>query len=173
MRLAPGSLLSWRALMAGLYDLMLLLDPNAPDERHREILDHVNSAIAARGTLVGQHDWGIRRMAFEIDHRPDAAYHLFQFEGEKELLDQLDNSLKIADGVLRHRIIKVKPGTPPPPTPRADAPRAARPDEGGAPVAARAAADAPPQEPDGEAAGAPEPAEPVAAPDAGTEPEQA
>lgn len=146
MRLAPASLLSWRALMAGLYDLMLLLDPNAPDDRHKEIIDRVNSAIAERGSLVGQHDWGIRRMAFEIDHRPDAAYHLFQFEGEADLLDFLDNSLRIADGVLRHRIIKVKPGTPPPPTPRADAPRPARSEEEAPPVAARAAADAPPRD---------------------------
>jgi small subunit ribosomal protein S6 len=137
--------------MAGprLYDLTLLLDPNAPDDRHREILGNVNSAIEGKGKLVGQHDWGMRRMAFEIDHRADAAYHLFQFEGEKELLDQLDNSLKIADGVLRHRIIKVKPGTPPPPTPRPEPPRGARaPDDPGGAVAARAAADAPPPPPE-------------------------
>jgi small subunit ribosomal protein S6 len=128
-----------------LYDLMLMLDPNVPDDRHREILGNVNSAIEGKGNLVGQHDWGMRRMAFEIDHRADAAYHLFQFEAEGELLDQLDNTLKITDGVLRHRIIKVKPGTPPPPTPRPDAPRAARePDDAGGTVAARAAADAPP-----------------------------
>ncbi len=135
---------------ARLYDLTLLLDPNAPDDRHKEILGSVNKAIEGKGKLVGQHDWGMRRMAFEIDHRPDAAYHLFQFEGEKDLLDQLDNSLKIADGVLRHRIIKVKPGTPPPPTPRPETPRAARAteEEGGA-VAARAAADARPS-PDSE-----------------------
>ncbi len=100
-----------------LYDLMLLLDPNVPDDRHREILGNVTSAIEGKGKLVGQHDWGMRRMAFEIDHRGDAAYHLFQFEAERDLLDQLDNTLKITDGVLRHRIIKVKPGTPPPPTP--------------------------------------------------------
>ena len=159
--------------MAGLYDLMLLLDPNAPDDRHKEILDRVNSAIVERGSLVGQHDWGIRRMAFEIDHRPDAAYHLFQFEGQAELLDFLDNTLRITDGVLRHRIIKVKPGTPPPPTPRADAPRPARADddEAGATVAARAAADAPPPaaaEPEAQ----PEPAE-APAQDPGPEPEQA
>jgi small subunit ribosomal protein S6 len=131
-------------MAARLYDLTLLLDPNAPDDRHNEILDSVNAAIERSGSLVGRHDWGMRRLAFEIDHRGDAAYHLFQFEGEKELLDQLDNSLKIADGVLRHRIIKVKPGTPPPPTPRPEAPRAARPaDEPADAVAARAAADAP------------------------------
>ena len=131
-------------LVAGFYDLMLMLDPNVPDDRHREILDNVTSAIEGNGTLVGKHDWGIRRMAYEIDHRPDAAYHLFQFEADKALLDQLDNSLKITDGVLRHRIIKVKPGTPPPPTPRPEAPRAARaPEENEGAVAARAAADAP------------------------------
>src|SRR6185503_6170436 len=125
-----------------LYDLTLMLDPNAPDDRHREILGNVNSAIEEKGKLVGQHDRGMRRLAFEIDHRSDAAYHLFQFEGPNDLLEQLDNSLKITDGVLRHRIIKVKPGTPPPPTPRPDAP--------GGTVAARAAADAPPPAPEGE-----------------------
>ena len=144
----PGPLLSWRALMAAarLYDLTLLLDPNAPDDRHREILGNVNSAIEGKGTLVGQHDWGMRRLAYEIDHRADASYHLFQFEGENDLLEQLDNSLKITDGVLRHRIIKVKAGSPPPPTPRPDAPRSARaPEDASAAVAApRAAADAPP-----------------------------
>jgi small subunit ribosomal protein S6 len=130
---------------ARIYDLTLLLDPNAPEDRHREILGNVNSAIEGNGKLVGQHDWGMRRLAFEIDHRADASYHLFQFEGEKDLLDQLDNSLKITDGVLRHRIIKVKPGTPPPPTPRPEAPRSARPaEEPEGAVAARAAADAPP-----------------------------
>ena len=150
-----------------LYDLMILLDPNVPDDRHREILGNVNSAIDGKGNLVGQHDWGMRRMAFEIDHRGEAAYHLFQFEAENELLEQLDNTLKITDGVLRHRIIKVKPGTPPPPTPRPEAPRAAREaeDAGGA-VAARAAADAPPPAP------AAEPAPAGEAPPAGEAEEQ-
>ena len=158
--------------MATVYDLTLMLDPNVPDDRHREILEHVKTAIDAKGTVVGQHDWGIRRMAFEIDHRPDAAYHLFQFEGPSDLLDQLNNSLRIADGVLRHRIIKVKPGTPPPPTPRADAPRAVRPDEDGGAVAARAAADAPPPPAPADAEAAPE-AEVAPEPASEPEPEQA
>jgi small subunit ribosomal protein S6 len=129
-----------------LYDLMLLLDPNAPDDRHREILGNVNAAIEGKGKLVGQHDWGMRRMAYEIEDRTEAAYHLFQFEAEGgELLEQLENTLKITDGVLRHRIIKVKPGTPAPPTPRPEAPRGARePEDAAGTVAARAAADAPP-----------------------------
>ena len=45
----------------------------------------------------------------------EADYHLIQFRGQNELLEQLDHNLKITDGVLRHRIIKLRPGTPDPP----------------------------------------------------------
>ena len=132
--------------MAGLYDLMLLLDPNAPEERHSQILDQVKSMIEGNGTVVGIHDWGVRKLAYEMDHRGEAGYHLFQFEGENPLLERLNHTLKITDGVLRFRIIKLKPGSPPPPEPRSDAPprpaREPREGRGETRVAARAAADA-------------------------------
>jgi small subunit ribosomal protein S6 len=105
--------------MARLYDLTVLLDPEAPEERRSAILGNLQQAIDVGGTMVGVHDWGQRRMTFEIDHRPEAEYHLFQFETDDTgLLERLDHNLKITDGVLRFRIIKLKPGAPPPPTPR-------------------------------------------------------
>jgi small subunit ribosomal protein S6 len=101
------------------YDLTLLLDPEAPEERRNAILGNIQQAIETDGSLIGVHDWGQRRMTFEIDHRPEAEYHLFQFEAnDNSLLDRLDHNLKITDGVLRFRIIRLKPGSPPPPTPR-------------------------------------------------------
>jgi small subunit ribosomal protein S6 len=103
-----------------LYDLMVLLDPGAPSDRQESILRDVQGLLESDGNVVGNYDWGTRRMTFEIDHRPDAAYHLFQFETEPggALLDRVDHSLKIMDGVLRHRIIRLKDGSPPPPVPR-------------------------------------------------------
>jgi ribosomal protein S6 len=103
-----------------LYDLMVLLDPGAPSDRQESILRDVQGLLESGGNVVGNYDWGTRRMTFEIDHRPDAAYHLFQFETEPggALLDRVDHSLKIMDGVLRHRIIRLKDGSPPPQVPR-------------------------------------------------------
>ncbi|HEX6714867.1 MAG TPA: 30S ribosomal protein S6 [Thermoleophilaceae bacterium] len=105
-----------------LYDLMLLLDPGAPSDRQESILKDVQGLLESGGKLVGSYDWGTRRMTFEIDHRPEAAYHLFQFEteGGGALLERVDHSLKIMDGVLRHRIIRLKDGSPPPPMPSPD-----------------------------------------------------
>ena len=146
--------------MPNLYDLMVMLDPDAPEERRTEILGNIESMVqSGGGAVVGHHDWGVRRIAFEIDHRPEAAYHLYQFENESnETLERLNHNLRIADGVLRFRIIKVKPGTPPPPSPRQEAPRPVRERPQETRVAPRAAADSEQPEPEPGPGPAPEPA---------------
>jgi small subunit ribosomal protein S6 len=142
------------AAVAHLYDLMVLIDASAPDERRQAIVGEIEGMLGSGGTIVSTHDWGSRRLAFEIDHRPEAAYHLWQFECEPELLDRLGRSLRIMDGVLRHRIIRQLPGSPPvPPSP--EPPKARREEEPDGRVAARAAADAPPEQEEAGEAGAP------------------
>ena len=127
-----------------LYELTLVLDAEAPEDRRNEILEGVRAAVEADGVLHGEHDWGVRRLAFEIDHRTDGHYHLLELEAEPALLERIDRTLKISDGVLRFRFIRVRPGagggSPPPDGARRDEDGSEAP----AQVAARAAADAPP-----------------------------
>ena len=130
--------------MSGFYDLMLLLDPTAPEERRNAAISEAESMISSGGELVGSYDWGTRRMAYEIDHRPEAEYRLYQFNGDNPLLERLNQRLRITDAVLRFRIIKVKPGQPTPPPPDQQAARRRDDREPqDTKVAARAAADAP------------------------------
>jgi small subunit ribosomal protein S6 len=103
-----------------IYDLMLMLDPAAPDEQRAKILTDVQDTVTRDGELVGNHDWGTRTMAYEIRHKTDAEYHLLQFKGKADLLAHLQRTLRITDGVVRFRIIKLAPGTPAPPEPRAE-----------------------------------------------------
>jgi len=106
------------AQLPPIYDLMVLLSTSAEDERRARILADVEQTIADNGgTVELKQEWGVRRLAFEIAHTPDAEYHLLQFSGPPALVETLSYNLKITDGVLRHRIIKVTPGTPPPPEP--------------------------------------------------------
>jgi small subunit ribosomal protein S6 len=106
------------AQLPPIYDLMVLLATSVEDERRARILADVEQTIAdAGGKVELKQDWGVRRLAFEIAHVGDADYHLLQFSGPPALVETLSYNLKIMDGVLRHRIIKVTPGTPPPPEP--------------------------------------------------------
>ena len=85
----------------------------------------VADLIDRTGEFIGRHDWGTRQTTYEVRKKAEADYHLIQFRGENELLEQLDHNLKITDGVLRHRIIKLRPGTPDPPDLRPSATAAA------------------------------------------------
>ncbi len=101
---------------APIYDLMLVLSTNADDDRRAKLVTDVEAQIGAgEGAVVRNDDWRTRTLAYEIDHQKEGEYHLIQFSGPAPLLEALSHSLRIADEVLRFRIIKVLPGTPPAP----------------------------------------------------------
>jgi small subunit ribosomal protein S6 len=98
------------------YDLVLLLDTEADEAVREKILADIHEAISARGEIVRHDKWGNRTLTYPIEHKTSAEYHLFQFHvGSAELLSELNRSLHITDGVVRFRVVKLKPGTPPPP----------------------------------------------------------
>jgi len=110
------------ASLPPIYDLMVLLSTSVEDERRARILADIAQTITdAGGKVELTQQWGTRRLAFEIDHTGDAEYHLLQFTAPPTVVETLSYNLKIADGVVRHRIIKVTPGTPPPPEPTQEA----------------------------------------------------
>ena len=108
------------------YELVLMLDPGLEDAARDKIADDARKRIDSGGNLKHEDNWGMRKLAYEIRQRTEADYRWFRFDASPELLDQLDHSLKIVDGVLRFRIFRVDPkatvSAPPasgaPPAPR-------------------------------------------------------
>jgi small subunit ribosomal protein S6 len=143
-----------------------MLDPGQDASARDALAKEALGTIEAGGTLKHQNDWGLRKLAYEIAQRNEADYRWFRFEAPPTVLEQLDHSLKIADGVLRFRIFKVEPDAPvmvPPPT-DAPAPGASRERPRGERPAPRAAVAPEPAEPEAAAAEPQaEPAEPEAA----------
>jgi small subunit ribosomal protein S6 len=94
------------------YELVLMLDPEAPDERRDQIAAEARKHIESAGTLKHDTAWGMRKLAYEIRQRTEADYRFFRFENGGALLDDLSHNLRIADGVLRFRIFKVDSRSP-------------------------------------------------------------
>ena len=89
-----------------------MLDPQLDGPARDALAQEARGQIEAKGSLKHENDWGLRKMAYEINHRTEADYRWLRFEAPSELLDSLDHNLKIADGVLRFRIFKVDPSAP-------------------------------------------------------------
>ena len=63
------------------YEILLMLDPEAPEERHDEILARMRELVeTGGGTWSGHEPWGRRRLAYEIDHKDEGIYHLLTFD---------------------------------------------------------------------------------------------
>jgi small subunit ribosomal protein S6 len=121
------------------YEILLMLDPETPEERHDEIIARTRELIEKGGGTWLSHDpWGRRRLAYEIDHKTDGVYHLVQFDAEPAALDEVSRVLKITDGVMRHMATRRPKGggrtAPPPPLPHVEAERTAEPDTAVTPV---------------------------------------
>jgi len=112
------------------YEILLMLDPELPEERQSEIISRARELIERGGGTWRSHDpWGRRRLAYEIDHKAEGVYHLIVFEASAETLAEITRILKITDGVVRHLAVKHVEGSqtrapredvPPPPREESD-----------------------------------------------------
>jgi small subunit ribosomal protein S6 len=85
------------------YEVLLMLDPDAPEERHEEILARTRELVEKDGGVWESHEpWGRRRLAYEINKKGEGVYHLLTFSCKPETLDEVSRVLKITDGVMRH-----------------------------------------------------------------------
>jgi small subunit ribosomal protein S6 len=103
------------------YDLVLLLDPQAEEPARAKIVSDAKATISAHGEIARHDEWGERALAYPIERRATAEYHLIQFTArETTLIAELNRVLHITDGVLRFRVNKLRPGTPQAPDMKAD-----------------------------------------------------
>ena len=109
------------------YEILLMLDPDLAEERQTEIVTRTHELVEKGGGAWLSHDvWGRRRLAYEIDHKTDGAYHLLQFDVPPATLDEITRVLKITDGVMRHMAVRrVKGASTRPPEPGPEVPVAA------------------------------------------------
>jgi small subunit ribosomal protein S6 len=106
------------------YEILLMLDPELAEERQNEIVARTRELVEkGGGTWSGQDPWGRRKLAYEIDHKPEGVYHLLTFETDPETLAEISRVLKITDGVMRHMAVRRVAGGRPQPV--ATAPRPA------------------------------------------------
>lgn len=89
-----------------------MLDPRAGDEQRDKLAADTKTRLESKGSVNHEAVWGLRKMAYEIEQRGEADYRYYRFTADKPLLDDLDHTLRITDGVLRFRVFKIDPDSP-------------------------------------------------------------
>ncbi len=103
------------------YEVMLMLDADADEARQNEVIERMRQIVEqGEGTFETVDAWGRLKLAYEIDHKGEAFYHIVNFTSSTETLDEVTRVLKITDGVMRHMATRRPKGggrVAPPPQP--------------------------------------------------------
>jgi len=89
------------------YELMVIIDAELDDEVIDATVKRIAGQLGQRGATIKSEDrWGRRRFAYEINHKHEGYYVVWEFVGGSDL-DQFERALRLADETVRHKIVRL------------------------------------------------------------------
>ena len=90
------------------YEVMVIFDSGADPSAIQGVVDRTLETIRSSGGNPGTVDrWGRRPFAYEVNHRREGYYVLIELTGEPQTVNDLDRLLRLADEVIRHKVIRL------------------------------------------------------------------
>ena len=90
------------------YESMYILKPTIEEETRKSVIEKFKTLVEENGGKVEKVDeWGMRKLAYEINYISEGYYVLMTFEAEPALPLELERNYNIHDGVLRYNIIRL------------------------------------------------------------------
>ena len=90
------------------YELRIIVDADADDAANTAVIDKVTELVEAGDGLVPTVDkWGRRKVAYEINLKSEGVYTVLEISTEASNLDDVDRFLRLADDVVRHKLIRL------------------------------------------------------------------
>lgn len=90
------------------YELMIIIDSDVADDDVAEVKDRVAGLVTAEGGMIAStNDWGRRRFAYEIDHKTEGSYVVWEIVTSTAGLPGTERQLRLADGIVRHKLFRL------------------------------------------------------------------
>lgn len=87
------------------YETIFIVNPKLDEEARTAVIERFKSLVEANGTLEEVDEWGIRKLAYEIQDEREGYYVLMNFESVPEFPAELDRIYNITDGIIRSIIV--------------------------------------------------------------------
>ena len=87
------------------YELLLMFNVNQEESTNKTV-DKYKELITSKGGSIDRYeDWGIMKLAYNINKINKAKYILLNFEASNDILTELSGLIKFNDNIIRHMII--------------------------------------------------------------------
>ena len=89
------------------YEIMIILDPNLEEKTVQPSLDQFMKVVTDGGGKVEKTDiWGKRRLAYQIEKKPEGYYAVVDLTAEPNTVLEMDRQLNLNEGILRTKVTR-------------------------------------------------------------------
>ena len=87
------------------YESLFILRPDLDESKRVELIEKFKSIVNADGEMGTVEEWGMRKLAYEIEKFREGYYVLLNFKANTTLPAELERNFKILDEVVRYVVI--------------------------------------------------------------------
>ncbi len=88
------------------YEGVFIFAPTLEESVREQIMTRLTETIEADGKIVEVDEWGLRKLAYEINDFQEGYYVIVKFESEVHVVKELERICQISDGVIRYMVVK-------------------------------------------------------------------
>ena len=88
------------------YEAVFIFLPHLEEEVRIQLFDRLKGIIG-EDNVLDVDEWGMRKLAYEINDLTDGYYIVVNFESTPETIEELDRVCKISDNIMRHMVVRV------------------------------------------------------------------
>ena len=88
------------------YEIVFLVHPDQSEQVPAMIERYKGAIEAGNGKIHRLEDWGRRQLAYPIQNLVKAHYVLLNIEAEQSVLDELVDTFRFNDAILRHLVMR-------------------------------------------------------------------
>jgi len=90
------------------YELMVIIDGDVPENDVQKVIARTVDLITEEGAQIASTDhWGRRRFAYEINHKTEGNYVVWEIVTETAGLPTTERQLRLADDIVRHKLFRL------------------------------------------------------------------
>lgn len=89
------------------YEVLYILKPDLDEAGYTAALSKLEHIIQeSGGQVLNLDDWGMKPLAYEMDHRDKGYYVRMEFQADVAIISKLDERFRLDETVLRHQITR-------------------------------------------------------------------
>ena len=89
------------------YELAVVVSAKLEEDARAEVIEKVKALVTRfGGNITDVDEWGKKRLAYEIQKMKEAYYYFIHFESETTTPGEIEERIRIMDGVIRYLCVK-------------------------------------------------------------------